>query len=196
MTYIAAPEYESLFYVFNAIYPLSQGLCDEIIQQSEIKQIKKRTVLLKAGETSNTIYFIVKGAARVYYMNKEGEEITSWFLFENELLISVYSFFTGQPGFEFLETIEDCVFIALSRDKLNVLYQQYLEFNVIGRKLTEYYYIRNEKQANDLRMLSAKERYTQLMSTTPQLINRVALGYIASYLGISQETLSRIRKQI
>lgn len=191
-----SPEYESMLTVFNSFYPMSEALIQDIIDQSEILDIKKKTVLLRAGETSNTIYFIVKGAARVYYLNKEVEEVTSWFLFENELLISVFSFFNGQPGFEYLETLEDCLLISLSRDKLNSLYERHLEFNYIGRKLTEYYYIRNEKQANDLRMLSAKERYQQLLATNPQLINRVALGYIASYLGVSQETLSRIRKQI
>ncbi|MNR16719.1 hypothetical protein D3C85_1333380 [compost metagenome] len=74
------------------------------------------------------------------------------------------------------------------------MYLKYMDFNFIGRKLTEYYYIRNEIQANDLRMLSAKERYEQLLKRSPQLFQRVSLGHIASYLGISQETLSRIRK--
>lgn len=192
----ATSEYESLLAVFNSVYPMSTELKEDIISQSEILRVKKKTVLLKAGETSNTIYFMVSGAARVYYMDKDDEEATSWFIFNNELLISVYSFFTGKPGFEFLETLEDCVLIALQREKLDALYAKHLEFNFIGRKLTESYYIRNEKQANDLRMLSAKERYQKLMATNPQLINRVALGYIASYLGISQETLSRIRAQI
>lgn len=69
-----------------------------------------------------------------------------------------------------------------------------MEFNFIERKLTEHYYIRNEIQANNLRMLSAKQRYEQVVLQSPNLLNRVPLGYIASFLGISQETLSRIRK--
>ena len=190
------PEYQKLFTVFNSIYPLSDELKKAIADESDIIHVEKKTRLLNAGETSNMIYFINVGAARVYYLDKEGTEITSWFLFENELLISVYSFFTGQPGFEYIETLEDCTFITLRREKLNQLYEKYLEFNFIGRKLTEYYYIRNEIQANELRMLTAKQRYQQLLTNNPKLLNRVSLGYIASYLGISQETLSRIRKQI
>ncbi|RZL49582.1 MAG: Crp/Fnr family transcriptional regulator [Pedobacter sp.] len=190
------PEHQSLLNVFNSIYQLNDEIQEAIANESEIVHVKKKTRLLNAGEISNTIYFINKGAARVYYLNKDGTEITSWFLFENELLISVYSFFTGLPGFEYLETLEDCTFVALKREKLNKLYEKYLEMNFIGRKLTEYYYIRNEKQANELRMLTAKQRYQELLITNPKLLNRVSLGHIASYLGISQETLSRIRKQL
>ncbi len=191
-----ASDYQQLLHVFNAIFPLSDELEKAIIQQSEIIHVKKKTLLLRAEETNNTIYFINSGAARVYYLNKEGVETTSWFLFENELLISVFSFFTGQPGFEYLETLEDCTFIALNREKLNMLYEKYMELNFIGRKLTEYYYIRNEIQTNELRMLTAKQRYLKLITQNPHLINRVSLGHISSYLGISQETLSRIRKQV
>lgn len=188
-------DFENIFTVFNAIYPLSEALKQAIFANSEIIHVKKKTKLLQAGQTSSSIYFINSGAARVYYLNKEGIETTSWFLFENELVISVYSFFTGQPGFETIEVLEDSAMIALKREKLNNLYEQFPEFNFIGRKLTEHYYIRNEIQANELRMLTAKQRYQQLLSQNPKLINRVALGHIASYLGISKETLSRIRKQ-
>ncbi|MES2448108.1 MAG: Crp/Fnr family transcriptional regulator [Bacteroidota bacterium] len=190
------PLHQNLLKVCNAIQPLSDALQKAIVAQTKVIQVKRKTRLLNTGETSDAIYFIISGAARVYYLDKEGVETTSWFLFENEFLISVYSFFTGEPSFEYLETIEDCTLIMLNRDTLNELYLQYVEFNVIGRKLTEYYYIRNEKQANDLRMLTAKQRYQALFTSNPKLINRVSLGYIASYLGISQETLSRIRKQI
>jgi len=186
--------YQSLFTVFNSIYPLSDELKAAIVNNSNVVNFKRKTTLLNAGETSNTIYFIVAGAARVYYLDKDGKQTNTWFLFENELLISVYSFFTAQPSFEYIETLEDATLIAVKREKLDEMYLKYMDFNFIGRKLTEYYYIRNEIQANDLRMLSAKERYEQLLKRSPQLFQRVSLGNIASYLGISQETLSRIRK--
>ncbi len=187
-------QYPSLFAVFNSIYPLSHELKSAIVKNSNVIEVKRKTTLLSTGETSNTIYFIISGGARVYYLNKDGKQTNTWFLFENELLISVYSFFTAQPSFEYIETLEDTILIAVKREKLDEMYLKYMDFNFIGRKLTEYYYIRNEIQANDLRMLSAKERYEQLLKRSPQLFQRVSLGHIASYLGISQETLSRIRK--
>lgn len=186
--------YASLFQLFNSIRLISEEFKAAIISNSEIIPVKKKTILLQAGNRSNKIYFIAKGMARVYYLDKEGKETTTWILVENELLISVFSFFTGQPSFEYIETLEDCILIELQREKVDQLYERFMEFNFIGRKLTEHYYIRNEIQANNLRILNAKQRYEQLITHHPNLINRVPLGYIASYLGISQETLSRIRK--
>ncbi|WP_145857080.1 Crp/Fnr family transcriptional regulator [Pedobacter suwonensis] len=186
--------YQNLFSIFKAIHPLSNELKSAIVKNSHIAQVKKKTILLSAGESSNAIYFIVSGAARVYYLDKDGKQTNTWFLFENELLISVYGFFTGQPSFEYIETIEDTTLVVIKKEKLDEIYRKFMEFNFIGRKLTEHYYIRNELQANELRILSAKERYENLLKRNPQLFQRVSLGHIASYLGISQETLSRIRK--
>ena len=187
--------YQNLFSLFNQIYPLKEEIRTAIISNSDVIEVGKKTKLLSVGERSNTIYFIVKAAARIFYLNKEGKETNTWFLFENELLFSVYSFYTGKPSFEYIETLEDCTLIAVNREKLDELYLKYLEFNFSGRKLTEFYHMRNEIQTNELRMLSAKERYQNLLERNPQLFQRVSLGHIASYLGISQETLSRIRKQ-
>ncbi|RZK14814.1 MAG: Crp/Fnr family transcriptional regulator [Pedobacter sp.] len=193
--HLPASDYENLFSLFNNLYPIKEEIKTAIIANSELIKVGKKVKLLSVGERSNTIYFIVSGAARIFYLNKEGKETNTWFLFENELLISVYSFYTGKPSFEYIETLEDCRLIAVKRDKLDELYLQYMEFNFSGRKLTEFYHMRNEIQANELRMLSAKERYQNLLDRNPQLFQRVSLGHIASYLGISQETLSRIRKQ-
>jgi len=187
--------YEQLFHVFSKMGGLSNILKEAIIEQSKIISFPKNQKILSEGEKSDRIYFIVKGAVRVFYLNKEGIETNTWFLFENELAISVYSFFTSQPSFEYIETLEDSVFIVLQKEKLDWLYEHFVEFNIVGRRLTELYYIRNEAQANALRMFSAKQRYEQLIQNQPQLLNRVSLSHISSYLGISRETLSRIRKK-
>ncbi|SFA50781.1 Cyclic nucleotide-binding domain-containing protein [Pedobacter suwonensis] len=159
--------YQNLFSVFSAIHPLSKELKSAIVKNSHIAQVKKKTVILSAGESSNAIYFIVSGAARVYYLDKDGKQTNTWFLFENELLISVYGFFTGQPSFEYIETMENTTLVVVKKEKLDEIYRKFMEFNFIGRKLTEYYYIRNELQTNELRMLSAKERYENLLKRNP-----------------------------
>ncbi len=182
--------------LFGGIHPLSPGLADAIKQHSEIAQFKKKEHLLQLNETSKSIYFIVQGAIRTYYVDKDGNDITSWLLFEGDLAISVYSFFSQRPSFEAMEALEDCVLLALSYEKLSLLYRQFMEFNYIGRYLTEQYYIRSEAKANALRMLSAKERYLDLLDKHPEIIRRVSLGHIASFLGITQPTLSRIRASI
>ncbi|MNK38096.1 transcriptional regulator FixK [compost metagenome] len=187
--------YEQLFKVFSKMGELSVLLKEAITENSKIVSFKKNERLLSEGEKSDSIYFIISGAVRVFYLNKEGIETNTWFLFENELVISVFSFFTSQPSFEYIETLEDSVFIALKKDKLDWLYEHFVEFNIIGRRLTELYYIRNEAQANSLRMFCAKERYEQLVQAQPLILQRVSLSHISSYLGISRETLSRIRKK-
>lgn len=188
--------HERIVALFNRIHPISAGLSESIRQYSKVVTVEKKTQLLRNGETCKSIYFILQGGVRTYYIDKEGNDITSWLLFEGELAISVYSFFSQRPSFEALETLERCTLLALSYEKLSLLYHQYPEFNFIGRHLTEQYYIRSEAKANALRMLSAKERYLDLLQNRPQLLTRVPLGYIASYLGINQSTLSRIRASI
>lgn len=194
-TIVPSNEYEKLYNLFDSIYPLSEEIKVAIISNSHIFNIKKRLKLLSIGERSNIIYFVVKGAVRIFHLDKEGKETNTWFLFENELVLSIFSFYTGQPSFEYIETLEDCKLIALKREDLETIYLKHMEFNFSGRKLTESYHMHNEIRANELRMLNAKERYEALFDRNPQLFQRVSLGHIASYLGISKETLSRIRQQ-
>lgn len=188
-------QYEPMFQVLSKMGALSHQLKNAIVVNSKIVNYPKGEKLLAEGETSNSIYFIIEGAVRIFYLDSNGFETNTWFLFENELLISVYSFFTSQPSFEYIETLENCTMVVVKKDKLNWLYENFVEFNIIGRRLTELYYIRNEVQANSLRMLSAKERYEQLVRTQPQILQRISLSHVSSYLGISRETLSRIRKK-
>lgn len=177
------------------IYPTSTELRSEIIQYSKVILFPKRTILADIGHVHKNIYFILEGAVRTYYRDRNCDDITSWLLFEGDLAISVYSFYTQAPSFEAMQTVEDTWVLTLSYDSLMKLYKKYMEFNFIGRTLTESYYIKSEEKANALRMLSAKERYDQLVKTHPKILRRVPLGHIASYLGITSSTLSRIRGQ-
>ena len=187
---------EQVIAVFDRIHPVSPALADSIREHSQLVHVAKKQSLLDIDKVAHAIYFILQGGIRTFYIDPEGNDITSWLLFEGELAISVYSFFGQQPSFEAMETLEDCMLLQLSHEKLNAMYSQHLEFNYIGRTLTELYYIRSEAKANALRMLSAKERYLDLLERQPQLIQRVPLGHIASYLGMTQSTLSRIRSRL
>ncbi|HLT88549.1 MAG TPA: Crp/Fnr family transcriptional regulator [Sphingobacterium sp.] len=188
--------HQQILAVFNSIYPMSDELANDIRERSKITTFKKKTHLLDFRQINKSIYFILKGFVRIYYQSDNGEKHTSWLLAEGELAISVFSFFSQQKSFEAIEALEDCVTLELRYDALVYLYKKHLEFNFIGRYLTEQYYIRSESKANSLRMLSAKERYLELLAQKPQILKRISLGYIASYLGISQSTLSRIRAKV
>lgn len=179
--------------LFEQIHPVSESLGLAIKQNSELIIVPEKKKLLSIGETQKSIYFIFEGAARTYNIDQDGNQNTSWLLLENELAISVFSFFSQKTSFEVLETLEHSTLLVMSYAQLSKLYQIHPEFNFIGRVITEHYYIQSEEKANELRMLPGKERYAKLLNRKPEILRRVPLGILASYLGMTQSTLSRIR---
>lgn len=187
--------FKAVFDFFNTIFPITDALRSDIMLCSKVIRYPKRTMLADIGHIHKNIYFILDGAVRTFYRDRNSDDITSWLLFEGDLAISVFSFYNQSPSFEAMEALEDTWVVVLSYESLMNLYQKHMEFNYIGRTLTEAYYIKSEEKANALRMLSAQERYEQLVKLYPLILKRVPLRYIASYLGITQSTLSRIRSK-
>lgn len=181
---------------FNHIYPVNHSLSEAIKGMTYLLKIGKKCKIVNLGETQKAIYFIVKGAIRSYYIDQMGNDVSSWLLYEGDLAISVFSFFSQKPSSEILETMEDCTLLVLTYEKLYEIYNTHIEFNFIGRVMTEQYYIKSEEKANELRMYSAKERYIHLIEQRPNIINRTPVRIIASYLGITRFTLSKIRSKI
>ncbi len=184
---------ESLMGFLESIHSMSPELRAALFSNTYLKKVNKKHILLDIAEIQKSLFFIVKGSVRSYYLDSFGKDTTSWLLFEGDLAISGYSFFSQKRSFEILETLEDTRLLVLSHDKLMDLYHSFPEFNYIGRILTETYYIKAEEKANELRVFSATERYQHLLEKHPNIIARVPLGIISSYLGITQSTLSRIR---
>mgnify|MGYP002344839577 CR=1 FL=1 len=184
---------ESLLDFLGNIHSMSPELRAALYSHTYLQKLNKRHILLDIGEIQKSLFFIIKGAVRSCYLDSSGKDTTSWLLFEGDIAISVYSFFSQKPSFEVLETLEDTSLLVLSHDKLMKLYQEFPEFNYIGRILTESYYIKGEEKANELRVFSATERYQHLIKKYPNIVARIPLGMISSYLGITQSTLSRIR---
>ena len=124
---------------------------------------------------------------------KDGREVTNWFGFENSLVTSFRSFIDQQPGHEYIQALEAVTGWFINRDSLYELYSFYPAVERLGRTTCEQYYIRLEDRYVEAHFKTARQRYENLMESHPHFLQRVPLGYIASYLGISQETLSRIR---
>ncbi len=114
---------------------------------------------------------------------------------EGDFLISIVSFYTRQPAHEYMELLEESTLLSITYTQLQQLYRDFPEFNIVGRLLTEKYYVMSELRTQNLRMQTALERYQQLLTDFPDIFGRVPLKYIASHLGISPETLSRLRGQ-
>jgi CRP-like cAMP-binding protein len=176
----------------NFITPLSSRI-EERLNEYLVEEIfSKKHLLVKEGSTAKRIYFISRGFARAYFF-RESKEFTSWFMGAGDFMISVYSFFTQKPAVENIELLEDSTLISLTWAQLQTLYADFPEFNFVGRLITEKYYMMSEERAVLHRTLSAPERYKVLLKTYPEIMQKAKLGQIASYLDMSQETLSRIR---
>lgn len=154
----------------------------------------KNQHLLTEGKICRHLYFLEKGALRGYY-NVEGKEITHWFGFENDFITSFHSFITQEPSVESLQLLEGSILWSISKDQLTELFNRFHDIERLMRIAYEKYYIRLEERYVNAQFKTAAERYEHLLINTPHILERVPLGHVASYLGISQETLSRIRKQ-
>jgi CRP-like cAMP-binding protein len=179
----------------NNIIPISKELEKELNFISKEISVAKNIILVNERERCRNLYFIQKGLMRGYYYD-ENKEITHWFAQEQEFATSFYSFITVEPSPETIETLEDCELIQISFGDLQTLYKKFPETERIGRIFIEKYYIKLEERFLRQRIRSAKDRYRDLLEKNPSLLNRAALGQIATYLGIAQETLSRVRAEM
>lgn len=179
----------------HAIYPVSEALQEDLLKRTELIELPKRTHLLREGQRADYVWMVMQGLMRSYYI-KDDQEICSSFMQEQHLVVAVNSFYQRKPGYEFIETLEDTVLARIHHDSLQQLYREHLEFNYIVRVLTERYTLRSEERLFLLRRQTAEERYLYVLEHDPELVQRVPLKYIATYLGMNLETLSRIRKKI
>jgi len=148
--------------------------------------------LLRPGAVCHYFYFIERGLTRTYYI-KDGKDVTDWISPENTIAVSIISFLTRQPDRRGIQLLEDSIFWAVSHSDLETLYRQYPDIDRMGRLILSHGIIQLQQRFDDLHFATAQDRYRQLITANPSLLNRVPLGMIASWLGITQETLSRIR---
>lgn len=183
---------EALLYFLNSIFPLSDGLKDHLLQILKHRELHKKDYLLKAGKVSKSICFIKKGLLRCFSL-KDDKEVSSWFMKEGDIILSVNSFFTQTPSHESIQALEDSELFCISYDELEHIYRAYPEFNFIARVVIQKYYAQSEQRLYSLRMQRSNERYEFLLEHYPELILRVPAKYIASYLGMTEVYLSSLK---
>jgi CRP-like cAMP-binding protein len=182
----------SLFSFFKKFNPLSKEAEKAIAEICSIVTIKKNKDLQPIGHTCKTIYFIKKGTARIYYF-KDGIDITESFFFENCIIARIESLFTGKPSRKAIQILEDAEIIAINANQLFKLYDVFPEIERLFRKIFEAAYVETVNRIEGIQFHSADERYNALVIEAPNILMRVPLKYVASYLGITQVSLSRIR---
>jgi CRP-like cAMP-binding protein len=174
--------------------PLSKQAETAIISISKLQEVKKNTDLQPIGHTCKTIYFLKKGVARIYYF-KEHIDITESFSFENSIVVRYESLFTGKPSKKAIQVLEDAEVIAINASELFKLYDQFPDIERLFRKIFENALVDTVNRVESIQFHSAEERYNALIKEAPDVLKRVPLKYIASYLGITPVSLSRIRGQ-
>jgi len=168
---------------------------EEILPFLSVRDIEGGEYFLRMGKTSKEIGFVEKGLLRLYYLN-DGKEVTNCFCQEGTLTTSYTSLITQAESDIAIQAIEPSKLIIFSYDSLQRLYAQNLFWQQLGRLVAESEYMTTECHHRFLRDLSATDRYTQILDEDPALLQRVPLNYLATYLQIAPETLSRIRKKI
>ena len=176
---------KSIIHLTDDDLKLLQKSCNQI-------EVNKGQIILYEGRIAKKLYFVEQGLL-CGKLNRNGKEIINWFAFENQFVTSMYSFIAQKPSFENIQTLEKCYLYEISYENLQLLYKNIPTFEKLGRILTEQYYIQLEERTLSLQYLSSSEKYKQFLNKEPELYNRISLGQLSSYLGISQETLSRIR---
>lgn len=181
--------------ILNTEKPLSAEFLNAISSNATLKNYSKGTVLLREGETCRNLYFIQKGSLRFFYNDEEGKDITHWFSFENDFMTEINSFFSQSPSDFYLETLEDSELFIFSFKNIETLSNNFPEFNKLEKIIYRNSILELGEKIKDLQFRDAKTRYDNLLKKQEDILMRVPLGNIASYLGITQQSLSRIRRQ-
>lgn len=166
---------------------------EAILESLHPFSFKKRDFLLKKGEICDKIYFLAKGVIREFILDKDQKEVTVWFGFEGDIIVSLSSLIHSKESNTGLQALEDVKGFYLEKQKLEELYEKFHKLERMGRLVAERYLLSTESYHYDFHYLTAVERFDKLQKEKMWIFNRVPLHYIASYLGVSNETLSRIR---
>lgn len=164
----------------------------EIENKLQRMEFPKKHILCKKGNICNYLYFIEKGIARNFF-DEEDREQTNDIVLEGEILVSFSSFVSRTPSNENIELLEDCILYAIHYDDLQKLYATFPIMERIGRMIAEHHYNSLANRTYRLKFSNSSERYENLFNNKIEIVKRAPIGIIASYLGMSIETLSRIR---
>lgn len=176
--------------------PIARSKADLIVTYFHEERLKKEAQLVEAGKTSRKSYFLQRGIIRCYLYDHKGDEITTRFFSAPDFVNDFRSFFRQEPSKENYETLTECNVWAIDLENVQYCFHHIPEFREWGRMMLTMNYVKLHQQMISHHEFDAKERYLQLLKHKPEIVREVPLKYIASYLGITKHSLSRIRKEI
>ena len=178
------------------IVPIPRQKVEEIAAHFQEMEIKKNEFFIKQGRVCNNYLFLENGFIRSYTCDLDGTDVTTEFYSNNQIVFEVGSFFQKTLSKENFQALEDCEGWYIDFDKLNMLFHSIPEFREFGRMILVKGFISFKQRSLSLINESAEQRYETLIKARPEIFQRAPLKYIASYLGITDTSLSRIRREL
>ncbi|WP_224488258.1 Crp/Fnr family transcriptional regulator [Robertkochia flava] len=176
----------------NNIHTLSTESTEQLLSITDEVFLEKQELLLPFGKACRHIYFVNRGFVRIYYL-KNGKEVTEWFADKGEFCFSIESYFTNQPSSLAIETIEESQIFKIPREDISRLIGSNLEIANLFIAMFSGSLVLSQQRMSSIQFETARERYEHLEKHHPNIILKAPLQHIASFLGITSETLSRIR---
>jgi len=177
---------EQLKYLLKSIADFDDKELDKIYSCFKFISIKRNTILLSAGEVCKEFYYIQKGCLRTYFITRQGHEKTRFITLDCSIGTALTSFISQKPSFEFIDVLEDTELLVI---------RELTHWKDFYQRILEMAYSFQNKSFENLVTLTAKQRFEQVMNTNPILIQRLSNKVMASYLDITQETLSRLKSK-
>jgi CRP-like cAMP-binding protein len=175
---------------------LNQQQLDLISQKATEIELRKDEYFSEAGKIPRQVGYIMAGILRVCYYNNKGEEITKYFSEEKQFIVDINSFDSNAPSTEYIQAITDCQLIVFSKQNWEELHNTIIGWDNIVNKIIKKALLQKVERRSPLVSEDATTRYLAFLEKYPQLVHRIPLSHLASYLGVTQSSLSRIRKNI
>ena len=188
--------YDRYFQDFTNKIPLTKDEQEFIKNYLTLKKLRKKQYLLQEGDVCKCIAFVEKGALRLYKLSEDGSEHIVRFALEGQFMTDLFSFLTNETSLYNIDAIEESELVIITRsasDELRSRSEKYQQFSL---QATSEAYIQLERRMTSVISLNVEERYKELTENYPNIIQRVPQHMIASYMGLTPETLSRVRKRI
>ncbi len=182
----------SLEKAITGISPLTPQSSHAFFNSWKYWSVPKDHYLVREHTVSDYIYFVEKGIARIYY-HKKDKEITEWLAMDEQFFLSITSFFQRTPSHLIIQTIEKSEVYGIHHNDFMALADQYHDIEKLLRRMVTASLILSQIRMDSIQFETAHQRYDRLLRNSPQIVQRVPLSYIASFLGVTLETLSRIR---
>jgi CRP-like cAMP-binding protein len=180
---------------FTTNFQTSTTEIDILLSAFEEKNIKKNELLISKGEICRYTYFVCKGSVRAYFIDDDGQEATRYIALENQFITTIHSFISQTPTNEFIEATEHGEILQITHSNFQHIIKETTLAKDLYNKQLEIAYVTNHWRLESFLKMSAKQRYDFLLQNNPAIIQRLSNKIVASYLGITQESLSRIKAQ-